>query len=317
MSKARLAFLGTVPISLLVFWGLSNSTSQYDYTVTLCFFGFWSVATALVVSQTDPFEKRTVDYIYYTVGIVGVLLFSISRAAETKKFDVPIEASDLSSAVSNNFDEIYAAYTFALKIESGSKDLLEKINSHLRDFSPSEPKNCYEEYRNYESGEGSTFTDQDGMKLRYAHRLSLRSPERLAQVCIHASGGFEPVSLVQMLYYLFPRAKAPIAINDFSEVASILPFLLDFKLEKESLPLRNFVEYLIDEYDEILSSEKILKIIETDAGSLPPINFVVFEKLFSTIQGKFALVLDVIAWPFVLIFLLSLKISANRASSTR
>jgi len=60
---------------VLLFYGLAGLFVGYS----IYFFCFVCFAFSIIFARIRPFEPKTVDFLYYSLGVIGVMSFSFSQ----------------------------------------------------------------------------------------------------------------------------------------------------------------------------------------------------------------------------------------------
>ena len=111
---------------------------------------------------------------------------------------------------------------------------------------------------------------------------------------------------------LLPRLQPPESINTFEEIITNLHALLPLRLNEQSLSISEYLEYLVDDSQSLLSSSTILEFTELEQVVLPSFYVGRVNRLVQFFYRLTNATFGLLVWPFVLIFLLGLKLSAIR-----
>lgn len=260
-------------------------------------------------------SKELVDFVYYSTGVVSVVLFTWLNAKQVGDLDLP--RGDLKQAVTENLAEIEAAQQFSNLFFSEPNVLVQAANGYLQKLASTPVQSvCVHEYGLHDGNNGISYKDRFGVIIRSSMSLDLDAPIKVSKECEKAFGG-APVTSSLFNFWKngqlanFHSEDIPFAeIDHVSEIESNLHFFFPLQATPKSMSVSNFIEYLIGSDDSILSPTEIAMLadVEQDYHSFP-VDLSWFDHFLTSSFSKVGGNLEFAIWPVIGIFLLSLKIT--------
>lgn len=299
----------------VVYVFVSGIKVENHYLAALAFYAPLAVLFALYVRHKCQPSKELVDLVYYSTGIVSVVLFTWINSKQVGELHLP--RGDLKQAIAENFTELEAAKRFNHLFFSEPKVLVHAANEYLKKLGSSPVQSaCIHEYGLHDGHTGISYKDRFGVIIRGSMSLDLDAPIKVSKECEKAFGG-APITSSLLNFWKngqlanFHSEDIPFSeIVHVSEIESNLHFFFPLQVTSKSLTVSNFVEYLIGSDGSILSPTEIemLSDVERDYHSLP-VDLSWFDHFLTSSFSKLGGILEYAIWPVIGIFLLSLKIT--------
>ena len=295
----------------------ATSSVANHYAASLAIYGFAAIAYALTVLRSAKLSKSLVDFFYYTVGIFSVVLFTWIHSEKLRELDLP-RGLTLEQAIEQNALELFAANEFSELFHNDTNNLLRIADTYLRDMSVKPRKfKCVYDYREYASGKhGIVLVDPAASLIRTNSNLNMEAPLAVARKCVEFFGG-EPVRT--SLFTSWKRGKFAnydpdsipfTTIESTSQIEEDLHVFMGLKLNDSSIAIADFIEFLVGNDGKILTPAEVQGLGTIPDGfktDLDDQNW--FDSLLSQLIRKMGGMLEFAIWPFIAVFLLSLKIA--------
>ena len=116
-------FSSIVFFSIVITIGLFGSFLFKHSTFWIFFVAFGSICAAFLLSRTSLFEKYAVDLVYYSIGLVGVIAFFHSQYLERTEYQFYQDLYQLNSKIQNlkNIEENISIFTSDLDDQYSSE----------------------------------------------------------------------------------------------------------------------------------------------------------------------------------------------------
>lgn len=326
MSKAGL-HIAHLWIGLLIFpvvyTFVSGTKIENHYLASVAFYAPLSVLFALYVRHRCQPSKELVDFVYYSVGVISVVLFTWISSEQVGELDLP--RGNLKQAVTENRVELEEAKRFSNLFYNESNVLVHAANDYLQGLAGTPIVSlCVHDYGLHDGSNGVSHIDRFGVIIRSSMSLDLDAPIRVSKECEKAFGG-APVTTNLFNFWKvgqpakFHAGNIPLTtIDHVSQIEDNLHFFYPLKATSDSMRVSEFVEYLIGSDGSILSPDEIELLADSarDYHSLP-MNLTWFDHFLTGSFSKFSGKLEFAIWPVIGIFLLSLKITTISKASRK
>jgi hypothetical protein len=306
----------------LVYSFVSLAKIENHYLASVTFYAPLAILYALYVRHRFQPSKELVDFVYYSVGVLSVVLFTWVSSEQIGELDLP--RGDLQQAISENLVELEEAQRFSNLFFNEPNVLILAANNYLQSLESAPIQAvCVQEYGLHDGSRGIVYTDRFGAIIRRSRNLDLDAPIKVSKECENIFGG-APVTTNLFNFWKtgrlanFHLGKFPFStIDDASQIEKDLHFFLPLKVTSDSMHVADFLEYLIGSDGTILPPTEIERFanLERESHSIP-VNLTWFDHFISGSFSNFRDRLEFAIWPVIGIFLLSLKITtiskANR-----
>lgn len=307
----------------LVYSFVSLAKIENHYLASVTFYAPLAILYALYVRHRFQPSKELVDFVYYSVGVLSVVLFTWVSSEQIGELDLP--RGDLQQAISENLVEIEEARRFSELFYNEPNILILSANNYLQNLK-SEPLQaaCVQEYGLYDGSSGIVHTDHFGSSIRSSVNLDPDAPIKVSNKCEKAFGG-APVKTSLFNFWktgrlaTFHSKEIPFStVDDVSQIERNLHFFLPLKVTPDAMHVVGFLEYLIGSDGVILTPIEIESFanLEREHHSLP-VNLTWFDHFISGSFSNFRGQLEFAIWPVIGIFLLSLKITTISKTSRK
>lgn len=255
---------------------VSGTRIENHYLAALAIYAPLAVLFALYVRHRCQPSKELVDFVYYSTGVVSVVLFTWLNAKQVGDLDLP--RGDLNQAVTENLAEIESAKQFSNLFFSEPNVLVQAANGYLQKLAGTPVRSaCVHEYGLHSGKGGITYKDRFGVIIRSSMSLDLDAPIKVSKECEKAFGGAPVTSSIFNFWKSgqmanFHSEDIPFSeIDHVSEIESNFHFFFPLQATSKSMSVSNFVEYLIGSDGSILYPTEIemLADVERDYHSIP------------------------------------------------
>ncbi|MCR9158292.1 MAG: hypothetical protein NXH80_13695 [Rhodobacteraceae bacterium] len=263
-----------------------------------------------------------VDVVYYTVGMLGILLFLWSQADSERRFPFKLDIT-LSDAITENSDEIEAAKEFSRMFYDESDFLISVVNRYLSEApSRNVEASCVHDFSLYESMHvGLVNIDKSAILIRSSVGLKSDAPEKVISRCSAMFGGKRFRD--NLIFSFFPRENNVIESSHFpfDSIESVevlereLYLFLPMRLPESEMRVSEYVEYLLDDEGKILNIDELEFISEIDRDYVRiPLNQPWIDSYVVAARRVFGANFENTIWPFIAIYLFALKIASGSRS---
>lgn len=298
---------------------VSISETEYKHVVALAAFGIVCLVVGHVARLYRPLSRERVDVVYYTLGIVGVVLFLFSNAQPGRPSPLA-NAYDVGLAASRNQLELAEAAIFSQVYHGDSDRLIAEANTYLESIEAGNVvADCVQDFRQWDGSNGLIITDNDARLLRSSMGLSNTGVSKVIEDCEALFGGRRFTQ--NLLTFAFPRSNKPISpgilplssVNSEQEFRENLHVFLPMELHGGRLSIAAYIEFILGEGEEWLTPDQVAQI---SSPTQPPglVDLTWADRQIARLASLFRNSFEQEVWPIIAIYLFALKI-ASRARS--
>jgi hypothetical protein len=286
------------------------------YAASLAAYSIVAIVYSVTTLRNARLSKELVDFFYYAIGIFSVVLFTWVHTSELRKLDLP-RGLTLQQATEQNSEELIAAFELSKLFHNDDQALVDTANAYLRKMWDRSPKfRCVQDYREYESAQtGIILIDPAAVLIRREADLDLEAPLQVVRECVKHFGG-EPVRTSLLTFWkrgklatFDSEAFSFSAISNSSQFNENLHVFMALKVPEHSMELAEYIEYLVGNDGAILTPAEIKNMANSRALSAEIKRTTWFDNLLTQLTTEVGALLEFAIWPFVAVFLLSLKIA--------